>query len=467
MNPGFLIGNASDAVFKTITAMSEKYGTSFEEEAANFAKSVREVVALENNFVDAFEEYLRVLNSFGIHVNPEETIPDIVAMSPRHSKTFEKWLNGELTHTVSEKVGDETLTYEYTVDCTLTKTVKDRVRYWMELQHMQMDSSKMREMGEIAGVFKRSKYAYNRGIDRVFSGTGQYSASDVKTWGLFANPAVKAVTDSSEWIEEIARTAAIHDDLRHSGYAPGYEHKRTKKSADAHSFDERDVAYENAMNTSYSAHFNYEDTPDFMDGLADFIPFPIFFLKNFYFWMELFLNNPQFVDNAIDIQEGLWAHRSEEEDDEFARAAKGRGAIPIGDGDGQGLSNFFKGYYKPTPMQSMFGAFSLLNDPIGDVQYRLHPALTGGLSAVHSAAPNALTTLLDPEENMKYRPYSTNPYERNVKPGDPEYNPLEFAVHRANPVERATQSHIRIPGKAEQGTLQVADFFPSVFQPEY
>ena len=468
MNPGFLMGNASDAWFKTVTAMSEKYGTSFEEEVGNFVRSVKEVINLKNNFVDAFEEYRRVLNEFGVHIAPEESVPDNVAMSPRYSKTFEAWLRGELTYETSETIEGETLSHIETIDCTLTEPVKERVRYWMKLQRMQMDTSKMREAGEIAGVFKRSKYAYNRGIDRVFSGTGAYSASDISTWGIFANPAVKAVTDSSEWIEEMARTAMLHNDLRHSGYAPGQSHKRKKVSADAHSFHEEDVAYENAMNTMYSAHFNYEDTPDFMDGLSDFIPFPIFFLKNFYFWMELFLENPQYVDNVMDVQDGLWAHRSEDEEDEYSKAAKGRGSIPIGDGgDGQGLSNFFKGYYKASPLQSMYGAFSLLNDPVGDLQYRLHPALTGAASVTHSVAPTPLTTAFDPEENWTYRPYSTDPYQKNLKPGDEEYNPLEFAIHRANPVERAFNSHIRVPGKAKRGDLQIADFFPSLFQPEY
>ena len=115
----------------------------------------------------------------------------------------------------------------------------------------------------------------------------------------------------------------------------------------------------------------------------------------------------------------------------------------------------------------MFGAFNLLNDPIGNMQYRVNPLVSGGIAATAKAFPNELTTSLAPTEETKYRPYSTDMYERNIKASDPNFNPIEYTVHRMNPYERAMNSYMRIPHKIEEGEAQLSDFVPSVFQPDF
>jgi hypothetical protein len=447
MNPGFLVGNLSDASMKTVTAMAQKYGTTVTKEAENFADSLTACVNLKNTFYSVFEEFLTATKNADFQLNPSETIPDIAAMSPKHRKSLQAWLTNTLTHPVETTLPDgSTQIIDQVIPCDIDPEIISQASFWMNLQTLQMNTSKTREMAELAGVVKKSKYAPKaEGIARIIE-------------ILVDNPATKAVMGASEWTESTVRTAMLYNDFKHRGFAPG-------QKASNVDFYTLDTAAVDALNTTYSAHFDYENVPDFMDAISNAVPFPIFFLKNFYFWMNLFMENPQFVDNVIDVQEGLWEHRKKkDENNEFAKGAKGRGAVPVGDGD---LTGWFKGFYKPSPLQSMFGAFSLLNDPVNDLQYRLHPAISGAASAVHYAAPSDLTTLLNPDENLKYRPYSTNPYERNLSPSDPNYNPLAFAVHRANPLERATNTFLRTPSKVASGDAQLSDFLPSIFQPEF
>jgi hypothetical protein len=180
--------------------------------------------------------------------------------------------------------------------------------------------------------------------------------------------------------------------------------------------------------------------------------------------MDLFMENPQWVDNAIDVQEGLWSGYNEE-GDTFMTEAKGRGAIPIGN---SALPDWFKGVYKPSPLQSMFGAFNLLNDPIDNLTYRVNPLISGAATTVANALPaNDLTTSLTNPESVKYRPYSENMYERNVKLGDDNFSPIEYTLHRMNPYDRALNAQMRIYEKAKQGEVQLSDVLPSVFQPMF
>lgn len=446
MNPGFLVGNMSDAAMKTITAMSKKYGTTVSSEAAKFAESLSECVNLKNSFYEAFEAFIEATKEAKYPLKPSDTVPDMAAMSPKYRKSFQAWLSDSLTHEVTEVTVDgKVQTVIRPIECLLSPELRDRASYWAMLQTLQMNSSNLRDMAEVAGVVKKSQYAPRS--------EGPYRIIEF----LLDNALTGTVMKSSEWIESTVRTAMIYNDLKHAGFAPGH---RMSKGFDPILMD---VATSDALNATYSAHFDYENVTDFVNSISDAVPFPIFFLKNFYFWMELFINHPQYVDNIIDIQEGLWGHRSDE-DDEFARGAKGRGAVPLGDGD---LDTWFRGYYKPSPLQSMFGAFSLLNDPMGDLQYRMHPAISGTASVASKMLPSDLTTLLGAEENLTYRPYSTSPYTRNLSPSDAKYNPIDFAIHRANPFERATNTYLRTPTRVSRGEAQLSDFFPSIFQPEY
>ena len=455
-NPGFLLGNVGDATLKLTTTMSEKYGTTVAEEARRTAECIATVMNTRSMYYDAFQKFLEDCELNDVPLGPEEMIPDIVAMSPKRKERFLKYLNGELT--VKVKGSKEPLT----VVPTLTKQQEEACRFWFMLQEMQMSSNKLREYEDLAELSHKSRFDIpGNAFDRITQGSGQYDPENFRTWGIFMNnPVMNAFTDASESWEELIRTASIVDDLRHRGYGA----ETFGKQLNPDELLEFDVAKVDAKNTMYNAQFDYERTNDFIDNVGKVVPFPIFFLKNFQYWMDLWMKNPQWVDNAIDVQEGLWAGREEDEGDTFATEAKGRGAIPVG---GKMLPDWFKGMYKPAPLQSMFSAFSLLNSPVSDISYRLHPLIGGTAAAINEQHPNELTTSLFPEEDVKYRPYSTNVYERNVKVGDPNFNPVEYTLHRMNPFERATNTYLRTPAKIERGEQQLSDFLPSVFQPDF
>lgn len=467
-NPGFLLGNMSDASLKLATTMSHKYGTTVKEEAARVAGCIKRAGKYKEEYGTAFEVWRNVSKANGIKLSPEATIPDIVSMSPKYNEQFLEWLDGRLR---VEKIVQDPITgkvehVEITVPCDLSNNVKNAASTWVMLQTAQMNSSKLREFADIAGLSNTSEFEMPTNLwDRVTQGKGKYDKHKPSTWGLFMNnPATNAMLNASTGWEDVIRTASILDDLEH-----GYTLEELGVHARASKGTQSDINFrvklDEAKNTMYNSQFDYERGSDFMEGVGKAVPFPVFFLKNFAYWMELFAENPQYVDNAIDIQEGLWGNRDEEKsEDKFAVEAKGRGAVPVG---GESLPEWFKGYYKPAPLQSMFGAFNLLNDPVGNMQYRVNPLVSGGVSAAGRLAPNELTTSLAPTEETKYRPYSTNMYERNIKASDPNFNPLEYAVHRANPYERALNSYLRIPHKVKEGEAQLSDFAPSVFQPQF
>jgi hypothetical protein len=467
-NPGFLLGNMSDASLKLATTMSQKYGTTVAEEAARASGCVQRASKYKEDYITAFDVWRKVSKDNGIKLSPEATIPDIVSMSPKYNEQFLEWLDGRLR---VEKIVEDPVTgkverIETIVPCDLSDDVKNAASTWVMLQTAQINSSKLREFADIAGLANTSEFEMPTNFwDRIVQGKGKYDKHKPSTWGLFMNnPPTNAMLHASTGFEDVIRTASILDDLEH-GYTFEEIGVHSRASKGTQSDINFRVKLDEAKNTMYNAHFDYERGSDFTEGVGKVVPFPVFFLKNFAYWMELFSENPQYVDNAIDIQEGLWSNRDEEKsEDKFAVEAKGRGAIPVG---GKSLPKWFKGYYKPAPLQSMFGAFNLLNDPVGNMQYRVHPLVSGGIAAANKLAPNELTTSLAPTEETKYRPYSTNMYERNIKSSDPNFNPLEYTVHRMNPYERVLNTYLRTPDKVRQGEAQLSDFVPSVFQPDF
>ena len=467
-NPGFLLGNMSDSYLKLATTMSQKYGTTVTEEAKRVAETIKRANGYREDFGTAFDVWRKVSKDNGVMLSPEATVPGIVSMSPKYNEQFLDWLAGRLTvtKTVQDVVTGKIETIEIPIPCDISERAKNGASTWVLLQTAQMNSNKLREFADIAELEHATDFDMPTNLwDRITQGKGKYDKHKPSTWGLFMNnPAMRAMLDASGGWEDVIRTASILDDLEH-GYTPeelgilARGEKFTKSDIDFR------VKLDEAKNTMYNAQFDYERGSDFMEGVGKVVPFPVFFLKNFAYWMELFAENPQYVDNAIDIQEGLWSNRDEEHSkDTFAVEAKGRGAIPIG---GETLPEWFKGFYKPAPLQSMFGAFNLLNDPIGNMQYRVNPLVSGGIAATAKALPNELTTSLAPTEETKYRPYSTNMYERNIKSSDPNFNPLEYTVHRMNPYERALNTYLRTPEKVKKGDAQLSDFVPSVFQPDF
>ena len=463
-NPGFLLGNVGDAYLKLATTMSEKYGTTMTEEAANVAESINTVIRLKNTYSDVFDAWLEAVDEYSIKIAPEARIPEVVAMSPKYKDSLLQFLNGDLKirrkNPISKKWEDVPVFH------SLTKEQVDEARVYMMLQDMQMSSSKLREYSDIADLEHSSDFEvpYNA-WDRITQGKGKYNWKKPSTWGLFMNnPVMKSLTDASGSWEELIRTASIVDDLKHKRYTIEQMSEYSKYvdpelGASRRQFD---VRLSEAKNTMFNAQFDYERVNDFLSGVGKVVPFPIFFLKNFGYWMELFMRNPQWVDNAIDVQEGLWQGYNEK-NDKFMTEAKGRGAIPVGN---DSLPEWFKGVYKPSPLQSMFGAFNLLNSPVDNLTYRVNPLISGAATAVGSALPtNDLTTLLMNPESVKYRPYSGNMYERNIKMGDEKFNPVNYTLHRMNPYDRVLNAQMRIPEKVKAGDAQLSDFLPSVFQP--
>lgn len=466
-NPGFLLGNISDSTFKLATTMSEKYGTPFTKEAANVAECLNASMALKNEYYEAFNVWKNVSLEYDIRLSPEALIPDIVAMSPKYKETFLEWLNGTLE--VPYKYQNEAgmwITEYRKVPCELPDSVVDNASIWTMLQGVQMSSSKMREYADLAEISPTSNFnVATNAFDRVTQGSGAYDPKKPSTWGVYMNnPPMKKLTGLSAGWEDLIRTASILDDLRHGQYSKEDFAIFARGHKGGDDAIKMRVRLDEAKNTMFNAQFDYERQSDFISKIGKTVPFPIFFLKNFEYWMEMLENNPQFIDNVIDVQEGLWSGYNEE-GDEFKTEAKGRGAIPVG---GKALPDWFKGIYKPSPLQSMFGAFSLLNNPVDDLSYRTHPLIGGAKATVANMMPDSeLTTLLSDPDSVKYRPYSTDMYERNIKQGDPNFSPAAYTLHRMNPYDRAMSAHLRIPEKAKAGELQMSDVLPSVFQPVF
>lgn len=454
-NPGFLVGNLSDAYTKQAVSMSEKYGTSVSEELAKVGKASAMYLNLGNSFNAAIEKWKKHMKDAGIQLSAAEEIPEILAGHAPSRKRLMEYIQGTLKDSKGEIVYSNLTTEEEGV-----------IMLWTKLQQIQHTSNSLREFDDLADGIGKSEFVTSRNIvDRVFQGAGKYSGRKPSTWGVFINnPIANNAMKASELIENTMRGTAILNDLMHQGYDNEtifkmlLEPTRSPEMYAAKLNFEAD--YASAINAMYESNFNYERMSDFMEGVGKAMPFPTFFLKNLAYWLELFEKNPQFFDHAITVHESMWQSRDTSEDEILAEA-KGRGAVPVG----QKLSKFFKGIYKPTPLQSMFGAFNLINEPVENLSYRLHPLISGSAQAVNQALPHSpLTTFLG---EAKYRPYSTDMYERNVKQDDENFNSLAYTVHRSNPFERTINTALRTPAKVREGQAQLSDFLPSVFQPDF
>jgi hypothetical protein len=466
-NPGFLVGNLNDAYLKQAVSMSEKYGTDVSTELAKVGEAATMYLNLGNSFNAAVEKWMQHMKECGLEVAGAEAIPEILAGHGPTRRRLMEYING----TLKDAKGNPIVP-------VLNNSEKGTVLLWTKLQQIQHTSNSLREFDDFAEAFGNSDYDVPRNIvDRILQGSGKYNRRKPSTWGVITNnPVSRAAMNASEFIENTMRGTAIFNDLMHAGYTKEQIFKILLAKPDP-AFPEIavdklvfDVEYANAVNAMYEANFNYERMSDFMEGVGKAMPFPTFFLKNLTYWLTLFEKNPQFFDHAITVHESMWQDRDTSEDEVLAET-KGRGAVPVSvpegidKASGQKLSKWFKGMFKPTPLQSMFGAFSLINDPVENLSYRLHPAISGSAQVVNQALPhNPLTTFLG---EAKYRPYSTDIYERNVTQDDEEFNSLAFAAHRANPYERAVGTHLRTPNKMLEGQAQLSDFLPSIFQPDF
>lgn len=479
MNPGFVVGNINDAYLKQATTMAQKYGTSMPEELANVAVAIRDVMTLNNNFDDAYRHWIETMEMQGIKLPPSAKISSIASKDPKIRKTLFDYLNNKL-----HKSGPASPIIENILNSDDEATI----RLWMLLNSNSVSTSfedGLRDMDFLAEMRSSQKYQPPKGIvDRITTGTGEYQANNFRTWGLFMNnPLSNKIMDASETVENTFRTASILNDFRHNGITmPEFKehfedinqlydiirHSPKDKEAAEEMLRELekefDIQFSNANNAMAHANFDYERVNNFTDTVGTFVPFPTFFLRNLGYWLEIMVDNPQYIDRAISLQEGLWNGKDTTQDT-FLAEAKGRGAVPM---TGQNLSKHFKGIYKPTPLQSMFGAFSLINSPGPDVYNRLHPMLSSGIATAAKlpGIRNIAADRLD-SDTVKYRPYSTSRFQKNIRYGDKEFNPIAYAIHRNNPVERDLQAAIRLPDKVSAGEWQLSDVLPSIFQPDF
>lgn len=431
-NPGFLVGNYSDAYFKQALTMSRKYGTSITEELTNVLDCNRIVNVLNNKFSDVYTKYVNAVPNINVMFKN----PASILANNASKKAFIDFLNGPEVNKV------------------LNSRDKDIVQLFMYMNNVQSTTMFKDVSGELNEINKSRFNEPKSKLERILMGTKGSADEHI---GLFTNnPIADKFMDTSETIENTFRSGMILNDLRHKGYTsqdiidllnlnPVLE-KSVKQKLDI------DVA--NAINTMNTANFSYDATGPLIDTMAYVQTFPTFYLKNIAYWLGVMVENPQIIDNILSVQQGLWQNTNTTKD-QFKAEAKGRGAITVGTQSGQKLSNFFKGIYKPSPLNSMFSAFNSLNNPIEDFMQRLKP-------------PLRLTTYpIQDNENVRYRPYSTNQYERNIKRNDRNFNPLQYAVHSYNPYERVINTYLRTPGKLAKGQAQLSDILPSIFQPDF
>lgn len=458
-NPGFLLGNVSDAYLKQATTLSEKYGTSITEELVRVAESIRDVQLLNNSAAKAYDKILQFFDKEKITVLPSERPMMVMNINPKARKRVVDFLNGKVI--VKGK--------EVDIEQFLRPEEVDSMRLWLYINSNQptvFSKTGFRDLSK-EDVQISSDDGF---LSRIFYGSRHFNPNKPNTWGVFKNPATEGIFQVSESSETLFRSANVLNALKHEGYDAAGLAKILGEGYDEAAAKKLHVDTVNAMNVMYNSNFNYEAQSELMDKIGYVVPFPTFFVKNFAYWMDLLVNNPEYIDSAITIQEGLWNDRDEEvSEDRFMAEAKGRGAVPISDGDDKGLSKFFKGIYKQTPLNSMFSAFNLLNHPIENLTNRVHPLISTPMQLAQAEMGANSVGLATPEdaEDVKYRPYSFNQFERNVKYPDEEFNSLNFLFHKLNPYDRTIGNAMRFPHKMFNRDVQLSDIVPSVFQPDF
>ena len=438
-NLGFIVGNMGDAGFKQAVTLSRKYGTSVPYELARVVESVKNTIVLNNKFADTFKLYSSEMEkSMGDKFIAYYGLTDSLISTPKARANFENWIKESVASGKISK-GDENV-------CNL----------WLFLNNKENTSifkGDFQNLGDL--VQRKSKYAPPKNlVDRLLTGDKvMLDSGDVKTYyGLFAgNPVTNKILNTSGTIESVARSASILNDLtRHYGSKEIYQILGDPETYNKE-FRKLNIKALDAINVMSTANFDYNYMNDFTDRFATFVPFPTFVAKNYAYWMDIMVNKPELVDSLINMQEVAWRGKNTE-NDKFQAEAKGRGAIPLSTSKNSKL----KGIFKPTPTQSMFSAFDVMQNPIQNAAFRTHPIL------------HPITHHLQKPEDDKYRPYSTDPYEKNIKRTDPEYNALKATFHRLNPYERTINTWLRTPSKLfSEHNAQASDFVPSVFQPDF
>lgn len=443
-NPGFILGNMTDAVTKSVLTDSVKYNKSTVKAFLDYSSSMAQTVRLHNSFEELYSKFIDEIGT------PYPM--DALFSSTRLRSLFDNWLSGtEIMHGVPNAYIPSTA--EKAVANTYFKItpLQDLASPFSKSQTMdtKFKNPTLKELSIPSDMQNQGIKVHDKNpIRNLMYGTDSH-------WGLFLNnPINDTVLRASSSIENLVRSAHFFSELKHAelltelkldnnrsvfvlNEALGDTVKNATEYTSAKTLD--------ALDKMNATHFSYEDITKFMQGASYVIPFPTFFVKNMVYWLRMLDEHPQVLEAIVDSQKALWEDKKEDvANDEFTAQTMGKGAMPL-----------MGSYFKPTGTQSAFTAFNTINAPLDSIYFRLNP-----MSRI-------LTRHLRPDEDIKYRPYSSNIYERNIKQGDPEFNDLEYLLHSANPYERTINTYLRTPGKVKQGTAQLSDFLPSVFQPDF
>lgn len=481
VNPGFLLGNASDAVLKQAVTMADQYGTSVTEELGNIARAYRDVQILNNRFAETFDRYIKDMEARGEKLLDTDRSYQSLLYSGTARKRFSEYCNDVYNITGSENMADILLSEDAVKHIPALNLIDVQVMQLWQYINGKLPTMKdnLQDLGDVAAQTRRTtgKYADQNVIERILYGRYDYDPKKPSTWGILSkNPLVEGVFAGSEYIEQSARASAILNDLRHRGMdldaleqAMGVLHDKAPESA-SEAMHIRGML-EDALNAMNASNFDYDNVGPLLNAATYAMPFPTFYMKNIVFWMDLIENNPQMVKNLLKTHNAMWDVTDEEESDQFVAEAKGRGALAFGDVDSERpLRKFFKGIYKPTPMQSMFSAFNAVQHPIESLTSRVNPLVTAPLGAIAGelgGADSDLTALLGGTDSVKYRPYNTKRFQKNMRAGDKDFSGLRYMFHRINPFDRAINTALRVPEKAKHGELAISDIAPSVFQPRF
>lgn len=463
-NPGFLAGNIQDAYFKQAVELSKKYGTDLSEELTNVAMSMRHVTVLNNNFADIFEKYKVWLK--------DTDLTKISSNTKNYNDIFRKAQIGVDSLTIDQVVSNPEAyrAFKNYIDEQIPESERKLATLYIYLNNNQTTSmfkNNNKDLEDLADLVTDNPYATpNNIVERIMYGDPsktkiikdnagkfkQVQDTSFRSYGLFLNnPLSNKILKSSNNIENWMRSSTILNDLQHQGYTMDQicdilELDKVTEQATRAKFK---MSMNEAINTMYAANFDYDNVGNVMNKVSYILPFPTFYLKNLAFWADIFTNKPQLIDNVISTHEGLWSGK--DTSDKFTAEAKGRGALPIGQQGNKHLT----GIVKQTPYNSMFGAFNAINDIKEDFAYRTNPAL------------RPIARHLQNPDDVKYRPYNTQQFQKNIKQGNPEFSELAYMFHQLNPYERFINTGLRTPGKVANNSYQISDFLPSIFQPDF
>lgn len=447
-NPGFLAGNIQDAYFKQAAEMAKKYNTTLSDELAEVAMSMRQVTVLNNQFADSFNDYLTFLkdgkpdkNIYGksiAYAKSGALTPAVVMNNPDHLKCWTAYINS-MPRDTAQQMANWRINKFYT--------------FLNVRQNTSTFANNNNDLADVVDAMRKNPYDVPmNAVERVFY--GDKNQRGFKSWGLFVNnPIGNEILQKSNQIEVWMRSASILNDLKHQGYDVDKisDILALDKGTERKMLDELRIKMDEATNTMNSINFDYNKLSPTLAAMSYVIPFPTFYLKNLGYWADMLAQRPQMIDNIISVHENMWSGKDTKKD-EFAAEAKGRGAVPIGKLFG---NKHLTGIVKQTPYNSMFGAFNAVNNFKEDAAYRFNPAL------------RPITRHLQNPEDIKYRPYSTNVYEKNINQNSPQFSELAYMFHQLNPYERTINTALRTPRKIATNDYQISDFLPSMIQPDF